>query len=264
MSMNTTMNQTDAIEALYAALDSLLAATPTETGALVFTHCVYPSRVQVRVRVEVLENGGFLISDEALGLGEVLSMGPETQKPGYYLAEQASRYGLKYSRGAVMVEVDSAAKVPGAIMLVANASKDGVLRTSLAFEPRDIASFDYQFDRFVRDRYKDKFRPGVISGASGMQRKFRYIHQRGNIKDVRLNEPIVLVEPLMPGQMSIAVKTQAHRDIARLKIPNLWQCLVVDRDVDDWTRSDIALLEQSDLQWMEFPKLERELPRLVA
>ncbi|NUB12182.1 hypothetical protein GAY28_05295 [Azospirillum brasilense] len=261
--MTTTMNH-DEIEALHCALESLFAIKPTEEGVLVFTHCVYPSRIQVRVRVEGLGNGRFLVSDDALGLGEVLSMGPETQKPGYYIAEQAGRYGLLYRRGAVVVEVDSPAKVPGAIMLVANASKDGVLRTSLVYEARDVASFDYHFDRFVRERYRDKFRPGVISGASGVQRKFRYIHQRGNVSDIRLDEPILLVEPVMPGQMSIAVKTQAHREVTRRKLPGFWQCLGVDRDIDQWTKGDIALLEQSDLRWMDFNQLETQLPRLVA
>lgn len=261
--MNMTTMDQDKNQALFTALDSLFDVTSADRGVLAFTHCIYPSYIQVRIRVELLGSGLFLVTDDGQGLSEVLSMAPETQKPGYYIAEQARRYGLQYRRGAVVVEVDSLEKVSAAVMLVANASKDGVLRTSLMFEPRDGASFDYHFDRFVQEQYQGKFKAGVISGASGTQRKFRYIHQDGNLVDIRDKERIVLVEPVMPGQMSIAVKTQAHRDIVRRKLPDFWQCLVVDRETDKWTKSDIALLDQSELRWMDFAKLEAQLPQLM-
>lgn len=253
--MSTTLDQ--ALFALHAtALDG--------ECAFVHTHCIYPSQIQVRIRVQPLADGRYLISDDAAGLGEILSMGVETQRPGYYLAEQAGRHGVRYRRGEISVIVDSAEKLSVAVMLVANASKDGVLRTALAHEASDQPNFDFVFESFVRDRYTGKFRPETISGASGTARRFRYVHQRGNAQGLQFDRRIVLVEPVSPTNMAIAVKVQAHRDILHRKLPDLWQCLVVDKDTDEWTRRDIELLNQSGVQWMEFPQAERELARLVA
>lgn len=249
---------------LHQALSALHATAADGDGAFVHTHCIYPSQVQVRVRVQPLANGEFLVSDDAAGLGEILSMGVETQRPGYYLAEQAGRHGVRYHRGEISVVVNSIEKLSAAVILVANASKDGVLRTALAHEASNQPSFDFVFESFVRDRYTGKFRPETINGASGAARRFRYVHQRGNADGLNFDQKIVLVEPVSPTQMAIAVKVQAHRDIIHRNLPDLWQCLVVDKDTDSWTRRDIELLNQSGVRWMEFPQVEIELVRLVA
>ncbi|CAK0768558.1 hypothetical protein WCLP8_4240013 [uncultured Gammaproteobacteria bacterium] len=244
-------------------LQDLHAVETTDSGILVHTHCLYPSHLQVCVRISPLPDGHFRVSDDAGGLAEVLSMGLETKKPGSFIAGCATRYGLNYNRGEVAITVENAGKLAAAVMLVANASKDGVMQTAIAHPMRDTPSFDFAFSNFVHACYDGKFRPGLIAGASGTHRKFRYIHHRGQTLEVSPNDRIVLVEPVSPSQMGIAVKVQAHRDILERKLPNLWQCLVVDRETDEWHPSDLATLKQGGVQWMEFAQAEQELSRYV-
>lgn len=249
---------------LHQALSGLHATVTDGNDVLVYTHCIYPSRAQIRVRVKPLPNSHYLISDDAAGLGEILSMGVETKKPGYFLAEQAGRYGVRYHRGEISVEAESLEALPAAVMLVSNASKDGVFRTSLAHEANIKPSFDFTFENYVREKYTGKFRPETITGGSGVSRKFRFVHQRGNVSGLRLNDPIILVEPVAPNPFAIAIKAQAHRDIMHCALPKLWQCLVVDRESDPWTREDIELLKQSGVLWLEFPQADIELSRRIA
>jgi hypothetical protein len=249
---------------LKAALSQSFSLDETERGLIAHTHCLYPSCIQVSVRISSREDGSLLVTDDARGLAEILSAGIESRRPGFYLASEARAYGVEYGRGAVRSIIKSSDNICGIIMLVANASKDGVVKTMMVHEISDKPTFDYTFGRFVRENYANKFKTGIISGASGMQRKFKYIHQRGNDLAVVIDRPTVLVEPLSPGMMSISLKTAIHRDIANNNLSQLWQSLVVDRETDNWSNSDISILKQSGVPWMEFPEAEAELQRRVS
>lgn len=245
------------------AFADLNAAAVTDNGTLIHTHCVYPSGVQVRVRITRAASG-YRITDDAEGLAEILSIGVETKRPGYYLAMHAAKHGLRYDRGAVFVDIEDENRIAAAIMLVANASKDGVLHSSIAHQPNDKASFEFTFQSFVQQKHHGRFRPASVAGASGTVRRFKYVHQRNNQAEIVLDQPIVLVEPVSPTQIGISVKAASHRDLQMKKLPHLWQRLVVDRETDNWSRTDLAFLKQQGVPWIEFTALEQELPKQLA
>lgn len=230
----------------------------------VSTHCLYPSATTVVVRVSPTKDGKILVTDDASGLIEIRAFGLEHQKPGMHLAEAARRLGVSYRAGEVYAQIEDVSHLPAAVMLVANASKEGVHAMWLGFRPSDRPSFEFTFDEFIRTRLANRFSAADLAGKSGKLHRFKYVNRRGNLSEFGIEQVSLIVAPVTPSAVVIAMRTQAHGDLQRLNVPTLRQRFVIDPEKDEWSSADRALLEASGIPVVEMAGAEQEIHRLAA
>lgn len=221
-------------EDIRAAMAADATCEETEAGAVVTTHCLYPSFERVRVYVSRFGDG-YRVSDAGGAARCAWDHGRDTKLSTRLLGREAARYSLTVSDHALVAEASSHDWLYAAILAVANASaavahtavgkssaaSEAVLRDKIfthlthVFSPKEIGS-DFE-----------------VAGKSGDLRHFDY--------GVRAsNDNLLLLSAVAPHHSSIYAKYVAFADTSDLG-PNVSRFAVYDRALD---RGDASLLLQ--------------------
>jgi len=250
-------------EQIKQAISGIASGVPYKDGCLVGTSCLYPSGEVVKVLITKKDKKSYIVSDLANGLAQIIARNIDHSKPGYYLAHFARRWGVDYSRGVISSIATSIEEIELAILLVANASKDGVVkmleRHSYSLKP----TFKKTFGDFLNSEYEGKFRKGVLTGYSRKVHHLDYVHDKSNLPDIDLTRPVLILDTVQPGELAISVKAQHHRDIQSLGNNRIKQQLVFDDVVDEWTKADLAYLDVTGVPSIAFTELEQKLPAML-
>lgn len=233
------------------AAHSLVKTAHTKRGCVVTTSCIYPDGTAAQVTVKQTE-AGFYVTDAGRGLLQVDMSGHESQKPGQHIASAAHAFNVEYSRGMVFLRDVPVNELDTAIVLVANASVHGVVRTMAHFKLHNENNFRFAFDSYIRETYGDKFKKGFVEGAN-IVHTLDYVYH---------GEKVVVVEPLQPDRMSVDKVFSAHFDIRRASSRPSLQLLVFDSH-DDWKSANLDHLRSLEVPVMEYEEARTLLPEWV-
>jgi hypothetical protein len=219
------------------------------------THCLYPSNNAVAVAVR---GGGseFVISDEGGAMIELSETGFSDRLTDRQLVSFVKPQGLKVRDGAIYSPRVPREALPGALLLVANASKEvadwGTQHLKFRVKRSFKADLALLLDHYFHDNLKHDAK---IIGASNKPHKFGHvIHLSG--------ERQLIIDPVVNDGSSINSRVVANMDVRLAKNPNVLQLIVYD-DTTDWQSSDLKLLELG-AKTVGFSRAESTIRRLAA
>jgi hypothetical protein len=247
-------------EDISGALGSWPIPSDRSGAVVVPTHCLYPSNSVVSVYV----SGGaseFKVTDGGGALKEFLSGGGQTYEDIAVLKSAARPMGLLVSdAGIIHSPMLNLEQVLGAIILVANASKEAALTLVSRFTPAPKKNFREMLAKLidgerVQGRFTDVSKHRVIVGASTKSHKIDYeISFAGQRR--------LLVDTVVPEASSINAVLAANLDIKQAELPDTVQRIVYD-DEEDWKSADLALLNLGATV-IPFTKIRPILNRLAG
>jgi hypothetical protein len=238
----------------------------SKDGIEVETSCLYPNMTPVHVYISFRENY-LLVSDGRQGLMEVLSFGVTHSKPGEWLAKYASVWGVDYSSaGRVSTKVLAPEGLPQAIMQVANASRDGVVRAVENARFAEGIPYSVTFANHIEQRYKGQFKSMHLIGKTAVKRRYNYVHTDEYPED---NSPVILksgvvIDSVEPSEKSILFKVHHHRLIADLGNKNVSTFLVRDENDDHWTDALLHTLTRDKLPVLTRTEFENSPPSTLV
>lgn len=243
-------------EEVTRALAEWPCAYEEEGRVYVPTHCIYPSNSAVTVVVE----GGdstFIVHDDGAGVDEAAAVGGRLRKPHMLVGHLVRSFGLQIDdHGVIRSPLVTRDEILGAIVLVANASKEVAHDLTQRIQPRALRDFRTELSRLLEIKFpKHVNRNAVVVGASNKQHRVDHI--------IRISERKQLVIDAVtndPGSINAAVV--AHLDIGRAKPIGVEQRIVYD-DHERWTSTDLSLLRVG-ARPVAFSKIGEVLDRLAA
>lgn len=243
-----------ACELIRNAFRTLADCQPSEDGACVATHCLYPSNSWVRVRVRGRADE-FVVSDEGGAVEEVTSIGlafPEAERR---IKRIARKQGLKVSKGRIYSPPVNKEGLHAAIILVANISKEAAHWGVEHMGFPALRNFREELTRLIDRMVGHEIQHDAhLIGASNKEHRFEHV--------IRLHERLILIDPVMNDASSINAKVVAHLDLRQTMRANLDQRLVYD-DRATWQAADLNLLKVGATP-VPFSQMPDVLPRLVA
>lgn len=249
------------LESVDAAMALWPGASVGDGGHVVVpSHCLYPSNDVVRVWI----SGGrtaFQVHDNGGALDEFDSSGGHHSDAVYIIGTACKHLGLEVNRsGTIYSRPINLEQLPGAILLVANASKDAATALLSRFRPRPRKNFKEMLAKLidaerVQGRFLDIAFQRPVVGISSKPHKFDF--------DIKLTlSTRLLLDGATPESGSINSVMAANVDVRQAEIPNLIQRIVYD-DTDEWKSSDLNLLGLGATV-VPFSKLKPVLERLAA
>lgn len=232
-----------------------LRVTRTHDGLRVATQCLYPSNGSVTVTVR----GGlntYVVSDEGGAAIEIAGTGIEAVVSDRQIRGMMKTQGLNVSGGAISSPPVGVDALPGAVMLVANASRE-VAEWGLQHlrwgEKRD---FKKALSELLNRHFHDNLKHDTpVLGFSNKPHKFSHV--------ILLDEARrLIIDPVINDASSINSRVVANLDVKMAKDPNILQLIVFD-DQLEWLASDLKLLEVG-ARTVPFSLAEREIQRLAA
>jgi hypothetical protein len=233
-----------------------------ENNFLVRTTCLYPSFRPVEVWVTPHEDG-YLITDNRAGLVEILSYGITTKKPGEWLGHYARYWDVTYRDGKIFTKISRIDDLATAILRVANASRDGVLRIIETHKFPTEIPFNIEFGNYIHIAYPEKFRPLDILGGSGKRHHFNFVYAQGidNYQESIISpDTAIVIDPVEPVERSVLFRTSNHRDLRELGKPGIEDFLVFNDDDSRWDKSMRHLLFRDKLPTITYKELKQAPP----
>lgn len=240
-----------ACAAIQRAMSQFAICTQTSEGAVIATHCVYPSFDPVNVYVR-RDGNGFIVSDGGEAVGVAWDHGRDNQMAARCLAEAATRFGITFSLRAFECRVPSEDWLQGAVLAVANAASWGTQNAidHIARAALDILRDEMRLalDRAFHARQID-VKPERV-GDSGAHHVFDFA--------VTIGERRAFVSAMTPHPASINAKYTACSDVARRHHrPGLF--IVHNQPLNDQTFSLFRPVANVVTFERMIPGLEREL-----
>lgn len=227
------------IEYVGKLLGSCACIRPTEDGAAVSTHCLYPSNQAVTVFVSGGPTG-MRVHDGGGAIDTLATHGVELEDPKHFLLRFCRRHGLKVDRGKIYTPTLPPEGLCAGIVMVANASADaarwGVDHMKPAVRSRDLRKELHELLAltFSEERVKSD---GRLTGKSN--RQYHFDHVVAIDRDSRL-----VVDAVLRDASSINSRAIAHMDLGQTEDPNLIQRIVYD-DEEEWDTADLNLLQMA-------------------
>lgn len=203
----------------------------------VTTSCLYPSNAMVTVYVRGGPNGA-VVSDDGRAIDELTALNRDIQNADKFLSRFCNRLGLRAQNGKISSPRVSAQQLPASIVLVANASAAAVTwgidklklrrRRNLREELEKLLNLSFPSDIIEKKRH--------IEGKSTRQYRFDTV--------IRLDERILLIDPVVPDANSINSHAIAHLDVKQREDEQIIQRLIFDDD-EDWSAADLNLLQMA-------------------
>ena len=203
----------------------------------VTTSCLYPSNAMVTVYVRGGPNGA-VVSDDGRAIDELTALNRDVKNADKFLSRFCNRSGLKAENGKITSARVSAQQLPASIVFVANASAAAVAwgvdklklrrRCNLREELEKLLNLSFPGDIIEKKRQ--------IEGKSTRYYRFDTV--------VRLNERLLLIDPVIPDANSINSHAIAHLDVRQREDESIIQCLIFD-DEEDWSAADLNLLQMA-------------------
>lgn len=244
-------------EVVNGALAALSQVRESQDGVVATTHCLYPSNDLVQVIVR----GGrdwFNVSDGGGALREMANTGAEIREPQKLIRRVVSPHGLKVlSDGTVVSDAVSLQRLPVAIALVANASKEAVERF---FDHHRIVR-QRDFKRLVRTLLSTTFAgyevntEEAVAGESQKTHKFdTVVHLDGG--------RLLVIDAVVHEANAINSAVVAHLDVRKKSDPRIDQRIVYD-DEENWPPPELNLLAVG-APAVPFSKSQQVFSRLLA
>lgn len=241
------------LETVKSSLERFSGFEVLPNGLRMNTHCVYPSNAVVRVLV-FGAGDTFFVTDEGRAFREAIAAGATLDYKDKSFAKMTKSLGLAMDRGVIKSPTVTADGLAGAIITVANASKE-------------VAEWIYEHWRLERPRkFKD-----VLKEL--LRAEFKQIERReflGRSNKPHTFEAVVqfmngsqlLVDAVSKDANSINARVVANLDVKAADHPNLIQRIVYDDD-EDWRADDLTLLQMSGVTLVAFSKSESVLKRIA-
>lgn len=236
----------------HASLSDSFRVTEIPDGALVTTHCIYPSNGFVRVVVRG-GNDCFVVSDEGGALLEIEAAGAEIDKPDRLLRHLVLERGLEMADGMIRSPRVGPDAVAVAIALVANTSRDVADWLFSHTKIKRERDFKDLLRQFLEAKFADKVRHETLVGQSNKAHKFDHLLHLPDGKRI-------IVDPVLHDPSSINARVVANMDVRLAGYDNLEQRIVYD-DEEDWTAEDINLLQVGAAIVMPFSRASDALGR---
>lgn len=176
-----------------------------DEGARVRTHCMYPSFEPVHVYIWRFGEG-FVVHDRGEAAARAWSHGREERVANRYLNRTAVRYGLRYEKSRLSVQVEDAGWLRSAILSVANAAAQGCWSAveHLARSEADALRERINIELVNSFGLKSVGSEVLRVGESGREYRFDF--------EVRNGDNVALVEAVTPFATSIFSKYTAFSD----------------------------------------------------
>lgn len=201
----------------------------------VVTQCLYPSNSAVEVIIEP-RGENFIVRDDAGARRAVFAAGARAFGSDRQLAAHVKRVGLKVERGQIFSPPVPAVGLPGAVMLVANASRDAAEAALHGIGRRSSQEFRDALAMLIQRQFGDSARAGVeIVGKSTASHRFGHVVQLAEGRRL-------LVDAVTNDPSSINARVISHWDVAQKNDPTLAQLIVFDQD-HAWKSGDLSLLQ---------------------
>jgi len=205
-------------------------------GVVVTTDCLYPSNSAVRV--EVVGDRLYTVSDRGGALDVLSAHGVEVKMPTKALRAYATPYGLDVTNsGLICAKNVQADLLPAAVTLVANASKDAA---TLVLEKNRVSSasrFKTDLERTLKSEASwELIEEYTCVGKSNKEHHFDYAIA---LPDRRF----ILIDAVSDDPASINSVVVSNLDVRHQKNPSFIQRIVYDDRVE-WRSENILLLEE--------------------
>ena len=205
-------------------------------GVVVTTDCLYPSNSAVRI--EVVGDRVYTVSDRGGALDILASHGVEVKAPTKALRAYADPYGLEVTNsGLICARNVQADLLPAAVTLVANASKDAAMLMLEKERMSPASTFKNDLERALRN---EKSWNIIVEykciGRSNKEHRFDYAIP---LRDNRF----ILIDAVSDDPGSINSVVVSNLDVQRQKNPKFIQRIVYDDRVE-WRSENIMLLEE--------------------
>ncbi len=222
------------LEVVRKELDAVFTLRETRDGVRVNTHYIYPSNSFVQV---VIRGGqtSFYVTDQGGALHEIESAGVEIARADKILRNIVGAHGLRIEKGVIRSDFVDASAIPGAMALVANASRECaefLFHHARIKVQRDLKKLvgQYLWDTFDDRVSKDQ----LIVGKSNKPHKFENV--------VRLENRRLIVDAVVYQPTAINAHVIANLDVANAKHPGLEQRIIYD-DQEQWRAEDLNMLQ---------------------
>lgn len=193
--------------AVERALDQLVRASRVSNGFLVSLPMYYPTGTGVGIRIEP-EQGGFYVSDFAIGYREAEDFGAERSFR-YHIKKLIEGGPVEFTHGKQIRMRATEAQLKGAIIKVASLSRDAALRAyenAADWDDEELAADLFQ-------RLTDVFGPSHViaralkTGASSVQWKFA--------AKVNVDGHEILFDAVSPHHNSVFSAVSKFNDVQR-------------------------------------------------
>ena len=236
-------------------LNRIAAWTPTEDGARVTTHCMYPSNGLVDVVVRVGRHSA-VVSDDGGAMSEAMSAGINISPND--LAASAPSFVTR-SRDQERHYFRSASAACRGAGYYSACRKRG----------QDVAAWRYDHAKVKRHRdfrkalgdllsrtFEERLtRNAVVAGK-------RKQHTFANVI-ILPSEDLLIVDPVSREPSSINARVVSNLDVAQAENPKIRQRLVYD-DEDEWTPQDLGLLGIVGVPIVPFSRSPQVIRRIGA
>ena len=240
---------------LRTLVDATVKVTAT-TGALrVSTQCLYPSNDAVRVIIRGGEDR-FVVSDDGGAARQVEIAGAATALTDRQVRALVKSQGLRVQDGAIFSPEVPLAALPGAIVLVANASKEaadwGLQHARFTVKRNFRSDLATLLERYFHDSLKHDT---PMIGKSNKPHKFDHVIYLAN-------ERILLVDAVSNEASSISSSVAANVDIKLAQNPSIAQLIVFD-DAQEWDAANLNFLSLG-ARTVAFSSAEQAIKRMAA
>ena len=203
----------------------------------VTTSCLYPSNAMVTVYVRGGPNGA-VVSDDGRAIDELTALNRDITNVDKFLSRFCNRSGLKAENGKITSARVSAQQLPASIVLVANASAAAVVWGVDKLKLRRRRNLREELERLLKLSFPSEIieKKRHIEGKSTRHYRFDTV--------IRLNERLLLIDPVMPDANSINSHAIAHLDVRQREDDTIIQRLIFD-DEEDWSAADLNLLQMT-------------------
>lgn len=240
-------------------LRALVYATVKVTAATdalrVSTQCLYPSNDSVRVTVRGGENR-FVVSDEGGASKQIGMTGATTSLTDRQVRSLVKSQGLKVQDGAIFSPEVPLSALPGAIVLVANASKEvadwGLQHLKFSIKRDFRIDLTVLLERYFHDNLKHD---APIIGKSNKPHKFDHVIYLPR-------ERILLVDAVSNEPSSISSSVAANVDIKLAQNPAIEQLIIFD-DEQEWDAANLNFLGLG-ARTVGFSSAESAIQRMAA
>lgn len=240
-------------EKITTALQRIQGMTEIENGVRVNTHCMYPSNSFVRVTV--LGSGeSFTVSDDAGAFREAEQAGATLDFSDKKFSKTLHAQGLHMRNGVIFSDPVSNERLPLAIAMVANASKE---TADWIFEHWNVArgaKFKDILKRILQVQFPD-IQEQHISGVSNKAHVFENVIQ---LKDGNR----LLIDAVVRDANSVNARVVANLDVLQAQHAQLKQAIVYDDAHEKWGAAELSLLAVSGVPVIPFSKSDFTFKRV--
>lgn len=233
---------------------------PRQSGdrVIVPTHCLHSSGSVVRVVVEG-RSSEFIVHDDGGAIDELSGAGGVNPRAANALRSHFGGQGIHIgSRGEIRSPKVSAAELASAIVLIANASREGADLLLSKWKPRVRRNFKLLLQAILDAEFPNVRHEFKVIGQSQKQHKFDFAIPGEGGK-------LLLVDAVSFDANAISSAVIRNMDVGRNAHGDqvIEQRIVYD-DEDDWQAPDMALLNMSGAKAVALSRAGEVFTRLAA